>query len=160
MEFALETDQSLSVVDNTPFRRLLLYMRGAKAKESDIPHRTKFTQMVLSKAEVITAQLTAELKVCSRLFLRFFLIFYAKAAPGRISFTFDGWTSSTMTAYLAVTVHWITTNWILRSELLSFSELEGSHSGENQAELLYRLVKKTGIEDKVCRHGLCFCTPY
>jgi hypothetical protein len=54
-----------------------------------------------------------------------------------------------MTAYLAVTGHWITSEWKLHSKLLAFSELEGSHSGENIGEELYKVLKKYGIRHKV-----------
>jgi hypothetical protein len=52
-----------------------------------------------------------------------------KSNSGQISLTFDGWTSKMMIAYLALMAHFITDDWQLQSELLSFSELEGSHSG-------------------------------
>jgi len=54
-----------------------------------------------------------------------------------------------MTSYLAVTGHWIMHEWHLFSELLSFLELEGSHSGENIREELYNIMGKLGIRDKV-----------
>jgi hypothetical protein len=54
-----------------------------------------------------------------------------------------------MTSYLAITAHWITREWELRSELMSFSELEGSHSGENLGEEIYAVLNKFGIKDKV-----------
>jgi hypothetical protein len=55
-----------------------------------------------------------------------------------------------MKAYLAVTSHWISQDWKLCSELLSFKELEGSHSGENIGMELYKVLDKFGIKDKVC----------
>ena len=54
-----------------------------------------------------------------------------------------------MTAYLVVMGHWITSEWKLHSKLLAFSELEGSHSGENIGEELYEVLKKYGICHKV-----------
>ena len=54
-----------------------------------------------------------------------------------------------MTAYLGVTVHYITKDWELRSEVLSFAELEGRHSGENQAAHLYSVLKDYNVFDKV-----------
>lgn len=54
-----------------------------------------------------------------------------------------------MTAYLAVTIHWIDKDWCLRGEILSFAEIEGSHSGENMSEILYDVFKDYGILDKV-----------
>ncbi|KII87554.1 hypothetical protein PLICRDRAFT_72101, partial [Plicaturopsis crispa FD-325 SS-3] len=70
----------------------LLFYQRPKMKESDVPHRTKMTESIIACAEEIGAELKAELK----------------SAPGLISHTFDGWTSAIMTAYLAVTCHWIT----------------------------------------------------
>jgi hypothetical protein len=63
--------------------------------------------------------------------------------------TFDSWTSKTLVAYLAVTAHWIDGEWDLRSELLAFLELEGSHSGENLAQELYSVLSEVGIQDKI-----------
>lgn len=54
-----------------------------------------------------------------------------------------------MIAYLAVTAHFFTADWELRSELLSFSELQGRHTGENISEELYNVIKEFGIQDKV-----------
>ena len=54
-----------------------------------------------------------------------------------------------MITYLAVTAHFFTADWELRSELLSFSELQGRHTGENISEELYNVIKEFGIQDKV-----------
>lgn len=54
-----------------------------------------------------------------------------------------------MIAYLAVTAHFFTADWELCSELLSFRELEGRHTGKNISEELYEVIKKFGIQDKV-----------
>lgn len=59
-----------------------------------------------------------------------------------------------MTAYIAVTVHYISDDWKLMSELLSFQELEGSHTGENQCEHLYSIIKDFNIAKKVRNHLL------
>ncbi|RDB19757.1 hypothetical protein Hypma_013237 [Hypsizygus marmoreus] len=132
IHFILETDQALSVTDRPSFRELLTYQRP-KMKDSDIPHRTKITESITERAAVIAAELAKELQ----------------DAPGRISLTFDGWTSAIMQAYLAVTAHYITDDWVLRAELLTFDELAGSHSGENTAEVLYDILDKTKIKEKV-----------
>ncbi|KAF9471510.1 hypothetical protein BDN70DRAFT_778760, partial [Pholiota conissans] len=70
----------------------LLRYQNPKMKDSDIPHRTSLTNSVKDRAAKIQHELNSEL---------------AKA-PGRISLTFDGWTSAVMTAYIAVTAHYIT----------------------------------------------------
>lgn len=66
-----------------------------------------------------------------------------------MSLTFDGWTSKIMTSYLAVMGHWMTREWQLHSKLLSFSEVLGSHTGENLGEELYDILDKFGISNKV-----------
>jgi len=55
---------------------------------------------------------------------------------------FDGWTSTIMTSYLAITGHWLSSEWELLSELLSFSELNGSHSGENIRQEFYKFLEQ------------------
>ena len=70
-------------------------------------------------------------------------------SPGKVSLTFDGWTSAVMTAYIAVTAHYITEDWELAAELLAFEEQPGSHSGENLAECLYTIVDRNDIGNKV-----------
>jgi hypothetical protein len=62
-----------------------------------------------------------------------------------------------MTSYLAVTGHWLTKEWQLRSELLSFSEIEGSHSGENLGEELYDVLIKFHIANKVHSSSISCC---
>jgi hypothetical protein len=74
---------------------------------------------------------------------------FRQECPGRVSLTFDGWTSKIMTSYLAITGHWLSSEWELQSELLSFSELEGSHSGENIGQEFYEFLQKYDICNKV-----------
>lgn len=55
-----------------------------------------------------------------------------------------------MTAYFGMMSHYITSKWQLKSDLISFDELGGSHLGENQANHMYTIIKRFGIADKVC----------
>jgi len=34
--------------------------------------------------------------------------------------------------------------------LLAFRHIRGSHTGEHLAEVLYKIIKKAGIEQRVC----------
>jgi hypothetical protein len=74
---------------------------------------------------------------------------FRQECPGCVSLTFDGWTSKIMTSYLVITSHWLLSEWELRLELLSFSELEGSHSRENNGQEFYEFLQKYDIFDKV-----------
>ena len=57
---------------------------------------------------------------------------------------------------MAFTIHYVTApndapnDWHLCTENLAFHQLEGSHSGANQAELLVEIVDKHGFKDNVC----------
>lgn len=55
-----------------------------------------------------------------------------------------------MRAYFGMLAHYITDDWKLRTELLSIEELEGSHTGENQAAHMYKVLTRFGILKKVC----------
>ena len=124
-----------SIVDAEPFRDMILYARGPKARESDIPHRTKMSGYVDDLADRIQENLQAEFK--------------GLPAGWKISFTFDGWMSSTMIPFLGITAHYIDCNFKLQSVILFFGELSGSHSGENIATCLYNVLVKYGIVSKV-----------
>ena len=55
--------QSLSIIDHPAFRKLLHYQCGSRSKESDIPHRTKLTDIVKERACKVKDGLREELKV-------------------------------------------------------------------------------------------------
>ncbi|RDB25436.1 hypothetical protein Hypma_008116 [Hypsizygus marmoreus] len=109
-------------------------------KNSDILHQMKITESITERAAVIAAELAKELQ----------------DAPGHISLMFDEWTSAIMQAYLAVTAHYITDDWVLPAELFTFDELAECHSGENTAEVLYDILDKTKIKEKISPSLLSF----
>ncbi|THH23039.1 hypothetical protein EUX98_g8138 [Antrodiella citrinella] len=91
------------------------------------------------------------------------------ASLGKISFTTDIWSSLNRTPYLALTGHWLAMpteeeNQIARKEnrnvnvpylksaLLAFHPVFGSHTGKNLAELVLQLVKRAGISDDKIGH--------
>ncbi len=70
-------------------------------------------------------------------------------APGKLSFTVDGWTSPNMLPFLGITAHWVDSEWHLREALLDFAPLSGSHSGENLASVFIATCDKFGILPKI-----------
>ena len=58
----------------------------------------------------------------------------------RVSFTFDGWTSSNMTPFVAVTAHFVSKDWKLCRRLISFSELPGSHNAINIGKHIFNVI--------------------
>lgn len=54
-----------------------------------------------------------------------------------------------MIPFVGVTSHYIDSEWTLRTGVLAFTELGGSHSGENLGSYLYDCVSTNGISRKV-----------
>jgi hypothetical protein len=67
----------------------------------------------------------------------------------KISFTIDAWTSLNNNSFLGITAHWVTENWELKSFLLDFIKLEGSHSDANIKEAFLKSLRNFNIESKV-----------
>src|SRR5271169_6822961 len=67
-------------------------------------------------------------------------IYVLQNSPGRISFTTDSWTSPNMNAFVSLTGHVVLDDWTLFSTLIDFREIDGSHSGENMAEVIYTML--------------------
>lgn len=53
------------------------------------------------------------------------------AAPGKLAFTTDEWTSPNTLAFKCITVHYIDSQWRLRNLIIGFEPLEGSHTAQN-----------------------------
>ena len=74
--------------------------------------------------------------------------------PGKVSFTFDTWTSEAGDPYLSVTGHYVGSaagypnDWELKSEQLGFMHIEGNHSGANLGGILIHVIDRYGIRHK------------
>jgi hypothetical protein len=81
---------------------------------------------------------------------------------GKISFTMDVWTDLDQKAYMAVTAHWLQkaslqhsgnlqSKLTLRSDLIGFVHIPGSHTGERLAEVFVFILDriKLGNSKKV-----------
>lgn len=135
--------QAFQLVDKGAFRRLLMFTRPSLS-EKDIPHRSKIQKEILRRAEV------AEGKVREAL----------SKIQGKVSFTFDTWTSEAQDPYLSVTGHYISApeghpkEWELKSVQLAFTHFEGNHSGANMADVLMRTVDRYALHKKVYFNAL------
>jgi hypothetical protein len=87
---------------------------------------------------------------------------------GKVSFTFDTWTSDAQDPYLSVTGHYIAApedrpqDWELKSEQLAFTHFEGNHSGVNMANVLICTIDHYDLCNKVCvnfHHLIFHLTP-
>lgn len=65
--------------------------------------------------------------------------------PGKISFTFDGWTSKNVLAFVAIRAHYLNVDYVYESVLLDFSHLAESHSGLNLCNVFLDCLKRFEI---------------
>lgn len=70
-------------------------------------------------------------------------------ACSTIALSLDVWTSKNHKSILGIIGHWLTPTFEYRERVLEFSEISGSHSGENMAELLQRMLSELQLEDKL-----------
>jgi hypothetical protein len=72
-----------------------------------------------------------------------------------VSFTFDSWTSEAGDPYLSMTGHYISApkaephEWVMKSEQLAFTHIEGNHSGSNIGNILVDIIDCYNICQKV-----------
>lgn len=125
-------DQSVNVVDNPEFRNFVLYGRD-DVSDPDLPHRTMLTQL-------IAAAYTKQHKDLKDGF---------KEAIGRHSQTADIWSDGNLTAFMAISDHYMTrdTNGhlVMKSCLLAFRVIEGTHDGKHLADIIYDIFEEAGL---------------
>jgi hypothetical protein len=76
-----------------------------------------------------------------------------QSALGRISFTSDCWSDPNLASFLALTAHFVVREngrLVLQNKLLAFRIVEGSHTGENLARIIFTILKDAGLLGKVC----------
>jgi hypothetical protein len=66
-----------------------------------------------------------------------------------LGISLDLWTSKNQLSILGVVGHWLTEDFKYKECVLEFKELHGSHSGENQAQVIEALLVELGIGPKL-----------
>lgn len=67
----------------------------------------------------------------------------------KLSISLDCWTSPFCQAFMAVTGYFIDSNWEYREVLLGFEPLSGQHTGLNLGGVLWDILQKYDIEDRI-----------
>jgi hypothetical protein len=70
-------------------------------------------------------------------------------ALSKVHFTVDLWTSPNSLAIISIISHYIAENGDLQHSVLALQELDGQHSGQNQAESIMEVINDYGIASKV-----------
>lgn len=65
------------------------------------------------------------------------------------SFTLDMWTSPSRKPIFAVIGHWCDAQFNEREEVLEFIQVKGSHTGDALAEVVLKLMRELGLEQKL-----------
>ncbi|KAF5373365.1 hypothetical protein D9757_009741 [Collybiopsis confluens] len=142
MIWIVADDQSLNVVDNQHFRNMLMQLRS-QLRETDIPHRDTLRARILESVNLYWTQISQEMQ----------------NAEGAVSITDDIWTDIEKRSFLAITGHWIMGKMVktsmgekkelvMRSALIGFVCLPGSHTGHHIAEAFVSVMEKLGLLNK------------
>ena len=72
-----------------------------------------------------------------------------QSAQSKIHFTVDLWTSTNSKALLGIIGHYFADSGDLCQSVLALRELDGQHTGENQSQLIMKVIEEYGIASKV-----------
>lgn len=144
--------QAIALAEKAAFKNCLVAMRP-KTKNCELPSRhdveihikNQFTSLISDLKQSITVRKSVILVVL----INSDVSTSVQAAPGKVSITIDGWTADfSKKSFLGVTAHWIDVSdskWTLRSAVIAFRTVSGSHTGENLARYLLSLCDRVGI---------------
>ncbi|THH15387.1 hypothetical protein EUX98_g9474 [Antrodiella citrinella] len=138
IEWIVEGDQSINVVEAPRFRKLLLFLGSDRISDKDIPHRDKVTSTILKEYHLERLNMIEEMK----------------NTLGRVSLTTDLWSDPNRDSYMGVTAHYMvrdakTHRITYRDVLLAFRYVGGSHTGENLEKEFFKIIEEYGIEKKI-----------
>lgn len=68
--------------------------------------------------------------------------------------TTDAWSSHVMKDYMAISLHWVDSNWYLHSILLDFKHFPSLHTGDSTANMLMKVTVTTTDNASDVRKGL------
>ena len=118
----------LRVVEGVGFKQLMNYIEPGYV----VPSRIHVTTICRKKYTTIKEELLSSLQ----------------NIPS-VALTTDIWTSRTVQAYLTVTVHFITDDWLMGSKVLVTREMTERHTGIHIAESLTETAKDWNLDGKV-----------
>ena len=129
VKMIVEDSQPLSVVEDKGFKRLV---NGLNPRY-DLPSRREISRTLLpSVYKRKVDRVRQELKKASH-----------------ISLITDIWTSRQTKAFITVTAHYISPEWILKSAVLDTVRMVKSHTADNIAEEIRHICNKWEISEKI-----------
>lgn len=126
--YLVEEMVPFSTVEKPAFKSLLQKFD----KQYDLPGKTYFSETAVPKMyNTVRASVQSELKSVD-----FF------------SATTDMWSSVNMTPYMSLTVHYLTTDWTLKSRCLETVFMPQNHTSDNIAEALRSAFDEWSLDEK------------
>lgn len=119
------SSQPFSVVEEDEFIELIRSLNPTAELVSDKTIKADLMATYLEKVEEIKQLL--------------------KGVPGKISVTMYMWSSKNVLPFLVIRVHWISTEWEYRTQLLDFAPVEGDHDGKTQFRLFEECMTRFDI---------------
>ena len=132
VDWIVQDQLPLSSVKSTSFRAMLLCLQPSIERYLIKSHNTM-------RSWVVDEFEQARLLVKQRLAL----------AKSKIHISFDLWTSPNAHAIVAVVAHFLSPELRLRHVLLAVREIEGSHSGENIADSLLKVISEYEVNTRL-----------
>ncbi|KAF8831071.1 hypothetical protein HHX47_DHR1000060 [Lentinula edodes] len=129
-------DQSIAVVECPEFWDLLWYT-GTELEESDIPHRTKLSELIDKRFKSEYNKVIDEIR----------------NSLGRLAITGDIWSRINLEGYLAITISYLhrkpSGTIEMRTQLVAFCHVTASHTGANIAKIVMDILTDLGVLNKV-----------
>ena len=69
--------------------------------------------------------------------------------PGKLGLTSDLWTSKQNVGYIAITSHYIDSDWVMQKRMLAFSRLEFPHTGSRIGTTILEKLREYKLENKI-----------
>jgi hypothetical protein len=92
---------------------------------------------------------TASRRLCLRLDALDSELRILMSSASSIALSLDGWTSQNSLPMLAINAHWMSSAFQQYRACIEFVGIEGSHSGENLANIVATVLERFHISDKV-----------
>lgn len=129
IKWIISSNQSFQCVENTDFIKLIQLLRS----NIKLPCRTTVQRRITEENE------SEKLKMKT----------IVSKIPRNVSLTTDAWSSRIFKGYLAISIHWISNDWKMKSLLLDFPCFITPHTGNSVCNQLISTILEWGIGNKV-----------
>jgi hypothetical protein len=133
IDFIVQCNLPLRIVEASSFQTLITYLNPDVNHISARTLKRNIIQLYIGAKDLLLSELDAHIM-----------------EGGLFSLTLDTWTSFSVHSYMGITVHFISSfDYTLRSKMLSFIGLAGSHDGQYLANVLFTCLSEFQIHKHI-----------